>query len=118
MIQDYNILIVADTNCLRDMADIHNCRAKLYDFLNREHVDYNVVLYTCTGKYSFGGGLPELDVNDKNKTSFARSIEYYLNKLDSVVIITNYDNEPYFSALTQTLYYNRVSSMTFPYEVR
>lgn len=118
MQEEYRILIVSDSGFEQHVKDEHKSRKKLYDFLERKNEGRVIELMTCSGKYSFGDGIRELKVNDKNKTSFVRSLEYYLNRIDEAVIITNYENENFLSALRNKLTELYITTSIFGYEVK
>jgi restriction endonuclease len=95
---DYSVLIVAEPDFGPASKDPHEYLSKLNNFLTKRAVDSNLRVVTVGGRY----GVPAenvLDIDDKNKTAFVKSLDDHLNQFNEVVIIANFEKDPFLDAL-------------------
>lgn len=118
MKEKHNILIIADTNFRHSVKDYDAYVKKLSRFLITKNEEKDVVLSTVAGKYRFNDAFNAIEIDDKNKTSFVKTVGDYLNKFDEVVIVTNYLHESYLESLRGQLNEENKATTIFSYEVR
>lgn len=118
MIEQHNVLLICDINFKVNVKDYNIYYQKLINFLTTKNKDKDVNFSSVNGKYNFNEELNNIDVDEKNKSSFIKSIDDYLNKYDEIVIITNYIHEPYLEGLRTHLNEENKPTTVFSYEVR
>lgn len=114
----HSVLVTSDTGFKAAVKDFQKYIEKLNDFLIKKNEEKDIQLSSVKGKYCFDDTLALIDIDDKNKTSFVKSIGDYLNKFDEVVIITNYFHEPFLESLRTQLKEENKATTVFSYEVR
>lgn len=112
------VLIISDSNFHHTVKDPETYQRKLIEFLNNKTVNSNVEVCSVKGKYCYSAEYPLIDIDDKNKSSFVKTVGDYLNKVDEVVIITNYLHEPYLEPLRNQLNEENKPTSVFSYEVK
>lgn len=112
------VLIISDSNFHHTVKDPETYQRKLIEFLNNKTVNSNVEVCSVKGKYCYSEEYPLIDIDDKNKSSFVKTVGDYLNKVDEVVIITNYLHEPYLEPLRNQLNEENKPTSVFSYEVK
>lgn len=98
MILDHTYLIVADPDFIKDEEMAKAYLDKLKDILSKRLKGADPRFITVTGKY----GIPEMDaleIDSKNKTSFVKSVDELIDRFDELVIINNFEHEPYLESL-------------------
>lgn len=99
---DYSVLVVAEPDFVHTAKDQDAYFGKLNDFLHKRANDSNLRVVTVTGRY----GVPVeniIDVDDRNKTSFLKSLDDHLNQFNEVVIIANFEKEMFIDSLINRL---------------
>lgn len=95
---DYSVLVVAEPDFLVKGEDCEAYKNKLLSFLETRSGDSELRVISITGNY----GIPlekRLEVDDRNKTAFVKSLDEHLLQFNEVVIITNYEKDSYIEAL-------------------
>lgn len=110
------ILIVSDINFENNVKDLNDFREKLNTFINAKCAPNGALLYSVTGKYCYDNTLTLIEIDDKNKTVFIKSILDHINKFNDVFIISNYTHEVYLEGLRKALNQEDVQSTVFWYE--
>lgn len=96
---DYSVLIIAEPDFLNKGKDCEAYREKLMNFLEQRSGESSLRVISVTGSY----GLPmetQIEVDDRNKTSFVKSLDDHLLQFNEIVIITNFDKDSYIEALS------------------
>lgn len=96
---DYSVLVICERDFSQRGKDCDSYITKLNGFLTTRAGESTYRPVTVSGNY----GLPFetiIDVDDRNKTSFIRSLDDSLQQFDEIVIITNFENDPYIEALS------------------
>lgn len=96
---DYSVLVVCEPDFLNKGKDCEAYFAKLSKFLEKRSGDSSLRIISITGNY----GVPAdniIEVDDKNKTSFVRSLDDHLIQFDEIVFITNFEKDPYIDSLS------------------
>lgn len=114
----HTVLIVADANFQNDILNYEDYQKKLIQFLDNKNPNSELELYSVKGRYCFDAKDNLIEIDDKNKTSFVRSITDYLSKIDEVILITNYIHEPYLESLKNQLNEQSKPASVFSYQVR
>jgi len=114
----HSVLLIADVNFQADVLDYEGYQKRLVEFLNNKIADAELDMLSVKGRFCFDGNLSCIDIDDKNKTSFVKSIGDYLSKIDEVIIITNYLHEPYLESLRNQLNEESKPTSVFSYQVR
>lgn len=99
MLHDYSVLVLAEPDFIFKAKDIDVYLGKLKSFLATRANDINLRIVTVEGKY----GIPDLEVmptDNRNKTAFIKGIEDYLGQLNEIIVITNFQKEPYLDAVS------------------
>lgn len=101
---DYSVLVIAEPDFVHTAKDQEGYFAKLNDFLHKRANDSNLRTVTVSGRY----GVPVeniiiIDVDDRNKTSFLKSLDDHLNQFNEVVIIANFEKEMFIDSLINRL---------------
>lgn len=112
------VLIISDTDFRRTVKEPEVYQRKLIEFLNNKIENAQVELCCVKGKYCFDSSYPQMEIDDKNKSSFVKTVGDYLNKVDEVIVITNYLHEPYLEPLRNQLKEENKPTTVFTYEVR
>jgi len=95
---DYSVLVICEPDFIYNVDDSEGYLNKMNGFLSTRAGDSNLRLVTVSGRY----GVPienVIDVDDKNKTAFVKSLDDHLNQFDEVIIIANFEKDPYVDAL-------------------
>ncbi|QYN80120.1 hypothetical protein PQD71_gp206 [Kosakonia phage Kc263] len=95
---DYSVLVICEPDFLHTVIDKDAYVAKLNGFLTKRAGESNLRIISVSGRY----GIPFdslIDVDDRNKTAFIKSLDDHLNQFDEMVVIANFENDPYVSAL-------------------
>ena len=112
------VLIISDTDFRKNVKEPEVYQRKLIEFLNNKVENASVELCSVRGKYCFDSSYQQIEIDDKNKSSFVKTVGDYLNKVDEVIIITNYLHEPYLEPLRNQLKEENKPTTVFTYEVR
>ena len=112
------VLIISDTDFRKNVKEPEVYQRKLIEFLNNKVENASVELCSVKGKYCFDSSYQQIEIDDKNKSSFVKTVGHYLNKVDEVIIITNYLHEPYLEPLRNQLKEENKPTTVFTYEVR
>lgn len=120
MIETCNILIIADYEFKNDNVDKEKYIPKLYEVINKKHSNKNIILKTVTGRYTLGLdlNLKLIEVDDRNKTSFVKSLNDSIDKIDEVIMITNFPKEPFLETLQNQLNENGIGMSIYGYETK
>lgn len=111
-------LLVCDVDFHDRVSDFEAYKNKLFGFVKQKEESKEVEFRTVSGRYSFRENLKEIPVDDKNKTSFIKSIGDYLSKIDEVIIISNYRHESFLEPLKNQLGEEGVPTTLFSYETK
>lgn len=114
---DYSVLVIAEPDFLPASLDSQGYFNKLNHFLERRSGDSNLRLVTVSGRY----GVPfenVIEVDDKNKTAFVKSLDDHLNQFNEIVIIANFEKDMFVDALTNRLAELSKSFTIYGYETR
>lgn len=103
---DYSVLVICEPDFNFTVDDSAAYINKMMGFLTKRADDSNLRVVSVSGKYGISADNI-LDVDDKNKTGFVKSLDDHLNEFDEVVIITNFEKEAFIDALS-----NRVSELS------
>lgn len=96
---DYSVLVVVEPDFVHTAHDQETYFAKLNNFLSKRSGDSNLRVVSVSGRY--GVSFDNLiEVDDRNKTSFLRSLDDHLNQFNEIVIIANFEKEQFIDALT------------------
>ena len=114
----HNVLLICDSDFKFKVKDYEKYCTKLKEFLKNKNDQKEIILNAVKGKYCFDDKISLIDIDDKNKTSFVKTINDYLNKFDEVVIITNYLHEPFLESLRTQLNEENKATTIFSYETR
>lgn len=96
---DYSVLVLCEPEFLHRVDNKEAYLSKLNSFLLKRAGESNLRMVSVDGRY----GMPAetaINVDDKNKTAFVKSLDDHLNQFDEVVIIANFENDPYIVALS------------------
>lgn len=96
---DYSVLVIAEPDFLNKGKDCEEYKNKLMGFLEKRSGESSLRVMSITGNF----GLPmdnQIDVDDRNKTSFIKSLDDHLIQFNEIVIITNYEKDAYIVALS------------------
>lgn len=99
---DYSVLVIAEPDFTHTANDQETYFNKLTKFLTVRSGDSNLRIVTVSGRYglSFDNVI---DIDDRNKTSFLKSLDDHLNQFNEIVILANYEKEMFIDALTNRL---------------
>lgn len=92
-----SLLVIADSNFVNICADADAYVNKLKDNLAKRRSN-GVSLVTVPGKYGISNidkTIPELDVDDKNKTSFVQTLENASLLFDELIVVSIADSDNY-----------------------
>lgn len=96
---DYSVLIVAEPDFMHKGKDTDAYMEKLNKFLTKRAGDSKFRPVTVTGNYGLSLETV-IEVDDRNKTSFGKSLEDHLVQFDDIVIITNFEKDPFIDVLS------------------
>lgn len=114
---DHSVLVIAEPDFVRTVDDIDKYFGKLNAFLTIRAQESNLRTVTVSGRYS----VPIetiIDVDDKNKTAFIKSLDDHLNQFNEIVIIANFEKDMFVDALTNRLTELSKSFTIYGYETR
>ncbi|QZA70725.1 hypothetical protein AH04_252 [Erwinia phage AH04] len=108
---DYSVLVISEPDFAPTVKDEVTYFEKLDAWLEKRSADRNLRKVSVTGRY---GANTEtlLDVDDKNKTSFLKSLDDHLNQFDEVIIITNFEKDMFIDSLA-----NRLTEISKPFTI-
>ncbi|KAB3419109.1 hypothetical protein F9Z84_06270 [Escherichia coli] len=95
---DYSVLVICEPDFLHTVNDKDLYFSKLNNFLTKRAGESKLRMMSVSGRY----GIPTenlISVDDRNKTAFIKSLDDHLNQFDEVVVIANFENEPFVCAL-------------------
>lgn len=98
MFYDYSVLVVVEPEFQHTVKDMEAYRATLQKFLGQRAGETPLRVVTVEGKFGFAG-FEAMPTDDRNKTAFVKTVDDYLTQLNEIVIVTNFENHPYFDAL-------------------
>lgn len=96
---DYSVLVIAEPDFLNKGKDCEAYREKLMAFLEKRSGESSLRVLSISGNY----GLPMdniIEVDDRNKTAFVRSLDQELVQFNEIVIITNFEKDAYIDSLS------------------
>ena len=108
---DYSVLVLAEPDFQHKGKDCSAYVEKLKTLLEKRGDGQKLRVMSITGRYSVDG-FDSFEVDDKNKTAFVKSIDDKLESFNDIVIITNYEKDPYIDALT-----NRAGELSIPFTI-
>lgn len=108
---DYSVLVVAEPDFNHTVKDQETYFTKLGAWLEKRSGDRNLRQVSVSGNYGVGVEAT-IDVDDKNKTSFLKSLDDHLNQFDEIVIITNFEKEMFIDSLA-----NRLTEISKPFTI-
>lgn len=111
----YEVLVIADDGFTINCKDLAKYSAKLQEFLAIRAGDLKLTTTSVNGKFNYPAEKL-IEVNDKNKTNFIKSINEVIEQFHEVVVLTNYPNDPYISALTNRLQEVSIQFTIYGYE--
>ena len=117
MIEKHNVLVVADIDFKFKAIEKESFLTKLLEFLTKKNENSEIVITTVSGKYSYSEKYNAIEIDDKNKTSFVKTIGDNLSKFHEIVIISNYQHEPFLEALKGQLNEENKATSIFSYKV-
>lgn len=115
---DYSVLLISESDFGRTCKDTVVYMEKLNKYLDSRASDSNLRKVTVTGRFNVAGIENIIEVDDRNKTSFIKSLDDHLNQFNEVVIITNFEKDVYLEALTSRLAELSKSFTVYGYEKR
>lgn len=95
---DYSVLVVAEPDFLTKGKDTEAYLEKLTNFLTKRAGESKFRPVTVSGNYGVDIDV-KIEVDDRNKTSFAKSLEDRLLQFDDIVLITNFEKDPFIDVL-------------------
>lgn len=95
---DYSVLVVAEMDFGLKGKDTPAYMEKLQSFLTKRAGDSNLRMMTVSGRYMVDG-IEALVADDRNKTSFIKSLEDHLPHYDEIIVIANFEKDPFIDAL-------------------
>ncbi|QDH47212.1 hypothetical protein PQC07_gp051 [Aeromonas phage D3] len=101
MFYDYSVLVVVEPEFESKVKDIEAYRNNLVKHLTKRAGGTPLRIVTPKGKFGFVG-FEEMESDDRNKTAFVRSVEDYLTQLNEIVVVANYQQHPFFDALSNS----------------
>lgn len=99
---DYSVLVIAEPDFIHTANDQETYFTKLNNFLIKRSGDSNLRVVTVSGRYGLNFDNI-IEVDDRNKTSFLRSLDDHLNQFNEVVILANFEKEMFIDAFTNRL---------------
>lgn len=114
---DYSVLVVVEPEFLGKSKDADAYVEKLNKFLTTRAGESRLRRVSVTGGYGLPG-CDHLEVDDRNKTAFIKSLDDHLTQFDEIVIITNFEKEPYLDALSSRADEFSKSLTFYGYETR
>lgn len=108
---DYSVLIVAEPDFLNKGKDTDAYLSKLSMILTKRAGDSVFRPVTITGNYGLSMDV-KIEVDDRNKTAFSKSLEDHLVQFDDIVLITNFEKDPFLDVLS-----TRASELSKPVTV-
>lgn len=114
---DHSVLVIAEPDFVRTVDDIDKYFEKLNAFLTIRAQDSNLRTVTVSGRYTTPIETI-IDVDDKNKTAFIKSLDDHLNQFNEIVIIANFEKDMFVDALTNRLTELSKSFTIYGYETR
>jgi hypothetical protein len=110
---DYSVLVVAEPDFVPSVKDEPTYFAKLGAWLEKRSNDSNLRTVSVTGRFGVNTNISSnIEVDDKNKTSFLKSLDDHLNQFDEIVIIANFEKDMFIDALT-----NRLTELSKPFTI-
>jgi hypothetical protein len=109
---DYSVLVVAEPDFVPTVKDKMQYFSKLTAWLTRRTGDSNLRGVSVTGRYGVDMGGDVIEVDDKNKTAFIKSLDDHLMQFNEFVIIANYENDAFVTVLT-----NRLTELSKPFTI-
>lgn len=100
-----SLLVIADSNFVNICSDASAYVNKLKENLAKRRAN-GVSLVTVPGKYGIANidsSIPELDVDDKNKTSFVQTLENVSLLFDEMIVVSVADNDNYIVGAKETM---------------
>lgn len=95
---DYAVLVISEPDFVHSCKDRTTYMQRLNKFLNQRAEDSELKVSSVSGKYGLEE-FTEIEVDDKNKTAFMKSLVDHLNQFDEIVVIANFENDPFIEAL-------------------
>lgn len=114
---DYSVLVVAEPDFVYTANDQETYFAKLNNFLIKRSGDSNLRVVTVSGRYGLNFDNI-IEVDDRNKTSFLRSLDDHLNQFNEIVILANFEKEMFIDALTNRLNELSKAVTIYGYEIQ
>lgn len=115
---DYSVLVICEPDFSHRAKDCDGYLAKLEGFLTKRAGDRKYRPVTVSGNYGIGPLETKIDIDDRNKTSFIRSMDDSLLQFDEIVIITNFESDPYIDSLSNRAAELSKSFTIYGYETR
>jgi len=109
---DYSVLVVAEPDFVPTVKDKMQYFSKLNAWLSRRTGDSNLRGVSVSGRYGVDMTGDVIEVDDKNKTAFIKSLDDHLMQFNEFVIIANYENDAFVTALT-----NRLTELSKPFTI-
>ncbi|EBY9763900.1 hypothetical protein D5W64_12375 [Salmonella enterica subsp. enterica serovar Saintpaul] len=99
---DYSVLVIAEADFLKKGVDCDGYISKLMAYLEKRSGDSELRVMSVTGNYGLAMDK-RIEVDDRNKTAFVKSLDDHLLQFNEVVFITNYEKDSYIDALSNRL---------------
>lgn len=96
---DYSVLVIVEPDFLPKCNNGEVYVEKLNGFLKTRAGESRYRRVSVSGNYGLPG-WEHLEVDDRNKTSFIKSLDDHLTQFNEIVIITNFEKEPYIDSLS------------------
>lgn len=115
---DYSVLVIAEPDFVPACNDSEAYLEKLTKFLTTRSSDSNLRRVTVTGRFNVPGVGISIDVDDRNKTAFVKSLDDHLNQFNEIVVITNFEKDAFLEALCTRVSETSKSLTIYGYETR
>lgn len=99
---DYSVLIIVEPDFHTKSKNTEVYFERLSKFLSERSSGQNLRIVTVTGRYGIDSEN-KIEVDDKSKTVFIKSLEDHLYQFNETVIIANFVKDPYIDALSNRL---------------
>lgn len=114
---DYSVLVIAEPDFQNKGKDCTAYVDKLKGLLEKRADGLKLRVMTVTGKYGVPG-FDAFEVDDKNKTSFVKSVDEKLESFNDIVTITNFEKDPYIDVIANRAGELSITFTIYGYEIK